>query len=77
MFCCISSHVNIRGDELADKKAKAALHLPESDFRIPHTEISKYQSLFNNQIYKKLHETSQICFSKDKVILKRKDQMLL
>ena len=65
------------------KKAKSALHLPESDYRIPHIDLkslshkcinSKCQSLRNNHIHEKLHDIKPF-FSKD--ILKRKDQILL
>ncbi|MES9994020.1 MAG: reverse transcriptase domain-containing protein, partial [Candidatus Thiodiazotropha sp.] len=86
IFCWIPSHVNIRGNELADKEAKTALNLPESVFRIPHTDfksqIHKYvklkcQANWENQIHNKLRQIKPDFHSKVSISSNRKEQTVL
>ena len=60
-----SSHVNIRGNELADSEAKSALSLVITNFKIPHSDFksnvcqyinNKCQSVWETQTYNKLNE---------------------
>ena len=39
VFCWLPSHVNIRGNELADLEAKFALSLVITNFKIPHSDF--------------------------------------
>ena len=39
VFCWLPSHVNIRGNELADSEAKSALSLVITNFKIPHSDF--------------------------------------
>ena len=83
MFCWIPSHVNIRGNDLADKEAKAALNLPESTFRIRHSDFksqinkyikSKCQTNWDNQIHNKLRQIKPDFHTKDNILSNRKEQ---
>ena len=65
VFCWLPSHVNIRGNELADLEAKSALSLMITNFKIPHSDfksnISQYinnkcQSVWETQTQNKLNE---------------------
>ena len=38
IFCWLPSHINIRGKEIADQEAKAALLSPILNFKIPHSD---------------------------------------
>jgi len=38
ILCCIPSHVNIRGDEMADTAVKSALSLPITNMKLPSSE---------------------------------------
>ena len=65
VFCWLPSHVNIRGNELADLEAKFALSLLITNFKIPHSDFksnirqyvnNKCQSVWETQIQNKLNE---------------------
>ena len=65
VFCWLPSHVNIRGNELADSEAKSALSLVITNFKIPHSDFksnvcqyinNKCQSVWETQTYNKLNE---------------------
>ena len=69
VFCWLPSHVNIRGNELADSEAKSALSLVITNFKIPHSDFksnvcqyinNKCQSVWETQTYNKLNESNQI-----------------
>ena len=64
IFCWLQSHINIHGNETADRKAKEALNLNMSMFEIPFNNfkpfinkyiLSKWQTLWNADIFNKLH----------------------
>ena len=63
--CELPSHVNIRGNELADLEAKSALSLVITNFKIPHSDFksnirqyinNKCQSVWETQTQNKLNE---------------------
>ena len=63
IFCWLPSHINIHGNETADRKAKEALNLNMSTFKIPFNNfkpfinkyiLSKWQTLWNADIFNKL-----------------------
>ena len=65
VFCWIPSHINITGNECADKAAKQSLLLQESSLKLPYTDFksnihsyifSKWQSSWNNASFNKLRE---------------------
>ena len=65
VFCWLPSHVNIRGNELADLEAKSALSLAITNFKIPHSDFksnnhlyinNKCQSVWEIQTQNKLNE---------------------
>ena len=65
VFCWLPSHVNIRGNELADSEAKSALSLVITNFKIPQSDFksnicqyinNKCQSVWETQTYNKLNE---------------------
>ena len=65
VFCWLPSHVNIRGNELADLEAKSALSLVITNFKIPHSDFksnirlyinNKCQSVWETQTQNKLNE---------------------
>ena len=65
VFCWLPSHVNIRGNELAELEAKSALSLVITNFKIPHSDFksnirlyinSKCQSVWETQTQNKLNE---------------------
>ena len=65
VFCWLPSHVNIRGNELADLEAKSALSLAITNFKIPHSDFksnihlyinNKCQSVWETQTQNKLNE---------------------
>ena len=72
IFCWLPSHINIRGNEIADQEAKAALSSPILNFKIPHSDFksnihqyisNKCQSNWEKQIQSKLREIKPIFFS--------------
>ena len=85
VFCWLPSHVNIRGNELADLEAKSALSLVITNFKIPHSDFksnirqyinNKCQSVWETQTQNKLNEiksnfNSKCTFSN----LSRKEQI--
>ena len=65
VFCWLPSHVNIRGNELADLEAKSALSLVITNFKIPQSDFksnirlyinNKCQSVWETQTQNKLNE---------------------
>lgn len=63
-FCCIPSHVNIRGNERADTAAKDALSLPATSMKLPASELKpcisrfcleEWQDIWNCAANNKLH----------------------
>ena len=68
IFCCVPSHVGIKGNKKADSAAKSALDLPHAQVGVPYTEfkhlISQYifstwQEDWNGAVANKLHSVSQ------------------
>ena len=65
IFCWLPSHINIRGNELADFEAKSALSLVITNFKIPHSDFksnirqyinNKCQSVWETRTQNKLNE---------------------
>ena len=63
-FCWTPSHIGIRGNELADTIAKAAIRLPMRNLMIPYSDLiamaklklrQRWQSLWDTQVGNKLH----------------------
>ena len=64
IFCWISGHVNITGNETADRKAKESLKLNTSMFEIPSNNftpfinnyvLSEWQASWDTAVFNKLH----------------------
>ena len=64
VFCWVPSHVGIRGNEEADRAAKASLELHQSSIKLPYTDFKPninvyikdtWQSSWNEAIFNKLH----------------------
>ena len=65
IFCWLPSHINIRGNELADLEAKSALSLMIRNFKIPYSDFksnirqyinNKCESIWEKQTHNKLNE---------------------
>ena len=65
IFCWLPSHIDIRGNELADLEAKSALCLMITNFKIPYSDFksnirqyinNKCQSIWEKQTQNKLNE---------------------
>ena len=57
VFCWLPSHVNIRGNELADLEAKSALSLVITNFKIPHFYCKSNIRLYINNKCQSVWET--------------------
>ena len=69
LFCWLTSHVGIKGNEAADVKAKASLDLEISNFKLPCTDfkpfinryiLSKWQLSWDRATFNKLHEIKPV-----------------
>ena len=69
VFCWVPGHVDISGNEKADKAAKAALNLEVSALDIPYTDFKSqvglfiwrdWQSFWDNQVDNKLHSIKPV-----------------
>ena len=57
VFCWLPSHVNIRGNELADLEAKSALSLAITNSKIPHSDFKSNIRLYINNKCQSIWET--------------------
>ena len=60
IYCWITSHIGIYGNEKVDKNAKESLNFDQTDFKIPFNNfkpfINKWQSSRNETCFNKLKE---------------------
>ena len=86
LFCCLPSHVGIKGNEAADVKAKASHDLEISNFKLPCTDfkpfinryiLSKWQLSWDRATFNKLHEIKPV-FGKNNIYrsLRREEVVL-
>jgi ribonuclease HI len=86
-FCWVPSHVGISGNDRADAEAKAALQLPVSDCKVPHTDLKQkvtlyltkhWQTKWDQFVFNKLQPIKKtIGVTTFKGIIKRRDEVVL
>ena len=85
-FIWIPSHIGISGNSLADTEAKAALQLPLSNLRVPHTDfvgliksyvVKRWQLSWDTEANNKLHGIQPLIHTMPVYNLPRRDERLI
>ena len=86
IFCCVSIHVGIKGNEKADSTAKSALDFPHAQVSVPYTDFkhligqyifSTWQDGWNGAITYKLHSVKPVLGDWQSYRRCRKDEVVL